>query len=70
MPGPKNCFAQIILNRIQLFAMGRGDPPNLNQFSLNELLAIEYYAHGSSTPPELRAMNIDCGTLVLWTRVR
>jgi len=69
-PRPSACYAQVILNGVQLFVMGRGEPPNLNQFSLTELLALEYYAHGSSTPSEIRAMNIDCGTLVLWTRVR
>jgi hypothetical protein len=66
---PAPCYAQIFVNGVQVYGMDRGDsPPNLNEFSLNELEAVEYYAQPASTPAEFRTMNADCGTLILWTR--
>jgi hypothetical protein len=62
------CFAQVMVNGVQLYAPGNGDPPNLNGFDLNDLEAIEYYSQPSSTPPEFRTLDVDCGTLILWLR--
>ncbi len=65
---PAPCYAQVLVNGVGLYAPGRGDPPNLNDFDLNDLEAIEYYSQASSTPPEFRSLDVDCGTLLLWLR--
>jgi len=65
---PAPCYAQVFVNGVQTYAMGRGDPPNLKEIDVNDIEAIEYYAQPSSTPPQFRTMTADCGTLVLWTR--
>jgi len=65
---PAPCYAQVFVNGVQIYAMGRGDPPDLKEIDVNEVEAIEYYAQPASTPPQFRTMNSDCGTLVLWTR--
>ena len=65
---PAPCYAQVFVNGVQVYATGRGDPPNLREYDVNDIEAIEYYAQPSSTPPQFRTMNADCGTLVLWTR--
>jgi hypothetical protein len=65
---PAPCYAQVFINGVQVYAMGRGDPPNLKELDVNDIEAIEYYAQPASTPAQFRTMNADCGTLVLWTR--
>jgi hypothetical protein len=65
---PAPCYAQVFVNGVQTYAMGRGDPPNLKELDVNDVEAVEYYAQPASTPPQFRTMNADCGTLVLWTR--
>jgi hypothetical protein len=65
---PAPCYAQFFVNGVQTYAMGRGEPPNLNEIDVNDIEAIEYYAQPSSTPPQFRTMTADCGTLVLWMR--
>lgn len=66
-PGP--CYAQVVVNGVPVFTPGRGgDPPNLNDFDLNDLEGIEYYSQASSTPSEFRSQDVTCGTLLLWMR--
>jgi len=65
---PAPCYAQIFLNGVQFYAMGRGEPPNLNEIDVNDIEAIEYYGQPSSTPAQFRTMDSDCGTLALWMR--
>lgn len=65
---PAPCFAQVFINGVQVYAIGRGDPPNLNEIDVNDIEAIEYYAQPSSTPAQFRTMDSDCGTLLLWMR--
>jgi hypothetical protein len=66
---PGRCYAQIFVDGSQYYAGdGRSGPQDLDEFPLDDLQAVEYYANPSSTPAQFRTMNSDCGTLVLWTR--
>jgi hypothetical protein len=65
---PQPCYAQIFLNGVQLYVRGRGEPPNLNDFDLADIAALEYYPSPGGTPIQFRTMSSDCGTLVLWSR--
>jgi outer membrane receptor for ferrienterochelin and colicin len=66
------CFSQVFVDGVQIYGMTvstRGsDPPNLDDFHVEDLEAVEYYSSPSSTPPEFRTLTSQCGTLVLWTR--
>jgi hypothetical protein len=66
---PSPCYAQLLVNGVPLYTPGRGDPPNLNDFDINDLEAIEYYSQVTNTPSEFRNLDVGCGTLVLWMRV-
>ncbi len=46
------------------------DPPDINQWAVNGLEAIEVYRGASETPPQLGGTGAACGTIVLWTRKR
>jgi hypothetical protein len=65
---PSPCYAQVLVNGVPLYTPGRGDPPDLNDFDMGDLEAIEYYSQPTSTPSEFRTMDVGCGTLVLWMR--
>jgi hypothetical protein len=43
--------------------------PNVDEFRVEELEAIEIYRGGSQTPPEFNMVSSNCGVLLLWTRV-
>ena len=65
------CYAQIFIDGVQVYSMetGRGSPPpNIDDFHIDDLEAVEYYGIAASTPAEFRTMTSTCGTLVLWTR--
>jgi hypothetical protein len=70
---PQPCFAQIFVDGVQVYGNDgarrpTSEPPNLNEWDVRNLEAIEYYSSPSSTPPEFRSLTSMCGTLVLWTR--
>jgi TonB-dependent Receptor Plug Domain len=67
------CFSQVFVDGVQIYgptgsARDGIEPPNLDDFHLDDLEAVEYYSTPSSTPPEFRTLTSSCGTLVLWTR--
>jgi len=69
--GPTSrCYATIYLDGVMIYDKSTaGDtqpPPDLNQFSVNQLGAVEFYAGQSTLPPQFKSS--ECGTLLLWTR--
>lgn len=68
---PKLCYASVYLDGIRIYVSTPGiSPPNLDQFAINEIAGIEYYAGAAQTPVELNAPGSACGTLVIWTRTK
>ena len=74
---PRRCWVQIYYNAIRLYVpmtAVRGSPgepqpvPNIEDYRIRDLEAIEFYAGPAQTPSELGGMGATCGTLVLWTR--
>ena len=41
---------------------------DLNEFSLTQIAAIEYYPNTATAPPQFNATASSCGALLLWTR--
>ncbi len=62
------CWSQVYVDRV---LMNRGNPTtpyNLNEFPVDRIEAVEYFAGASETPTEYSVLNSNCGVLVLWTR--
>lgn len=70
------CPMQIYLDGVKIYeprALGRGPasrPPDINQFNITQLEAIEVYRGPAETPAQLGGTGGACGTLVLWSRRR
>jgi hypothetical protein len=69
--GRTPCYMQVIVDGVPIYRpglLGRR-PPDLKQWDLTTLRAIEVYQSSAEVPAELAGGGAtDCGTLVLWTR--
>ncbi len=65
----QRCPLHVILDGVAIYRadMPGRNPPDLRQFSVSTLEAVEVYSSPAETPSEF-ADNGNCGTLVLWTR--
>jgi len=67
--GRRRCLMAVWVDGIPYYQPGRGQPtPDLNNFPVNQLDAVEIYRGSAETPPELNTSGADCGTIVIWTR--
>jgi hypothetical protein len=64
---PTLCFPQVFLNG-GVLAIGGRTPGGLDEFSVNDLAAVEVYESPSVLPGRFSGPNAHCGTIVLWTR--
>src|SRR5262249_50149156 len=64
-----NCLMQVYIDGIKVADRQR-PPQNLDEFSVNEMGAVEIYSSSSDTPAEYGGLGWGCGTLLLWTRTR
>lgn len=60
------CFAQIFLDGIRIVEAGQ--PYNIDQHTVQNLMAVEVYKGGATTPIQYGGINSGCGTVLLWTR--
>ena len=67
--GRSICYATVYLDGVVLWAPGQGAAPNIDQFKVQDLEAIEIYRSALETPLQFRAPSTQCGAVVLWTRV-
>jgi len=69
------CPMQIYLDGLKIYEPRAGpgratEPPDINQFTVAHLEAIEIYRGPAETPPEFSGTGGACGTVVLWSRRR
>lgn len=67
----RGCLVQVFVDGMKVFGQGpekNQTPPNLDEFLLRNLEAVEFYSSPSRTPAEFQTTTAQCGTLAIWTR--
>lgn len=70
----ERCPMQVYFDGVKIYeprALASGPasrPPNLDQFNITQLEAIEVYRGPAETPAQLGGTGGACGTIVLWSR--
>ena len=63
------CAMAVWQDGLRIYTPGRGgSPPDLNDYPVSQLEAIEIYRGEAETPADLGGTGAGCGTIVLWTR--
>ncbi|MDE3216653.1 MAG: carboxypeptidase-like regulatory domain-containing protein [Gemmatimonadota bacterium] len=63
------CFMTLWVDRVRVYTADSGDPPpDLSEYKVDDIEAIEVYPGAAETPLELNPTGASCGTIVLWTR--
>lgn len=68
---PRPCFMQVFVDGTRIYGREMGSsetPPDMGLFPVQNIEAIEFYAHPSSTPVEYRTGTAGCGTIAIWMR--
>jgi hypothetical protein len=66
---PKDCWPQIYMGNARVWYNGVGENvPNLDNFPVHEIGALEYYSGAGTMPVEFNSTGSVCGTLVLHMR--
>jgi carboxypeptidase family protein len=66
---PKECWPQIYMGNARIWYNGVGENvPNLDNFQIHEIGALEYYSGSATMPVEFNSTGSVCGTLVLHMR--
>lgn len=66
---PSGCYLAIVLDGRPIWANESQEPPNIDDFALHNMEAIELYRGAGEIPPEFNFSGASCGVLVLWSRV-
>lgn len=67
-PDGASLYFAIVLDGARFWVPGSGEPPDINQFTVQGIQAIEIYRGPAETPIQYQATNSACGVLLLWTR--
>jgi hypothetical protein len=66
---PDLCYVQLYVDGIRMFGTNHlSEPPNIDEYQLDQLEGIEVYSSASATPPRYATMGAICGTVALWRR--
>jgi hypothetical protein len=66
---PRGCWAQVYLDGMRIYSIKYGVAvPDLRDYRVETLAAVEYYAGDAQTPSEFAGEGATCGTIVLWTK--
>jgi hypothetical protein len=69
-PFPVGCYLTIYMDGIRMWTTGEVEPPNLDDYYVNGLEAVEVYRGASQIPVQYQTLNATCGAVLLWTRER
>lgn len=62
------CYFAIYLDGSRYWVPGSREPPDINQFQIHGIQAMEVYRGPAETPIQYQATNMNCGLVMLWTR--
>ncbi len=66
---PNACYMAVFLDGALIYKTGSfASPPNLDDFPVQQIAAIEIYRSPAQMPPELNVTGADCGAVAIWTR--
>ena len=65
---PPGCYAPIYLDGVAIWGPGWGPPPDVNQFKVTDLEAIEVYRSAAEVPLQFQMFRSPCGVVLFWTR--
>ncbi len=62
------CYLAVYLDGMLVWSPGMGPPPDVDQFRVDRLQAVEIYVGPGQLPAELQQTGTICGAVVFWTR--
>jgi hypothetical protein len=66
---PKLCYFQLYVDGVHMYSYdGATLPPDIDQFLLDQVEAIEVYGGGARTPAPFNSTGAACGTIVVWLK--
>jgi hypothetical protein len=69
VPMQPACYFAIYLDGARYWMPGSREPPDVNQFTVHGLEAIELYRGPAETPMQYQQTGAACGVLLLWSRL-
>jgi hypothetical protein len=68
-PMPAACFMALFVDGILIYQGGEADPPNLDEFRVNGVEAVEVYRGPAELPTQYNTTGAACGAVLIWRRV-
>ncbi len=65
---PVACYLNVFVDGLPHFVAPSAEPPNLDQFLVMAIEAMEVYRSNAETPIQFQRAGASCGVLLLWTR--
>ena len=66
-----NCFVTVYMDGVRIYSADMQAPPiDATRIAASDLAGVEFYPGGGTGPSEFNATGTQCGTLLLWTRVK
>ena len=62
------CYLDIYLDGARFWHWGESPPPEIDQYSVRDIQALEVYRGHSEMPVEFAATGFGCGAISIWTR--
>lgn len=66
-----NCYVTVYMDGVRIYAADMNAPPvDATRIAAADLAGVEFYPGGGTGPSEYNATGTQCGTLLLWTRLK
>jgi hypothetical protein len=62
------CYLDLFIDGFPVWQWGQSPPPDVDQFAVRQLQAVEIYTGLAQMPPEFPRSEGGCGAVVMWSR--
>jgi len=63
------CYMQVLVEGMRVYWYDRSTlPPNIDEYQLSQIEAIEVYHGGAETPSRFSGTGAGCGTILIWLK--